>query len=467
MSFFLEQVSKILTYDTPKMATDGARMDKDQPFAAEFAENRDRRERLFHLANSIYHNPDNIDALRQYATLIISSAGKDGRASPSDVLNVCDQMEGLLLDQARRVNSQYVSDILALAEDLDSVRAMALIEGDSTKEDVGQTSAPEDEDLLHTLRSWQESGLPVDVPTDFQNLKDALDEAREVQAVIQRRDDGVLNGLDFWINRLEATVEVHYVLEEANERIEAALSEDEITEAAYLLQSAERAIQQLVMSRLEVDGAWRSRIHAITRRLEEASQSTAQRKRLRADQRRWNTLERDHSNIPELLSEGLPSVPNTVQRGYSKFTKRIESRETVLRALNRTLSQLQTRNLQQKAVGLIEQLSDQMEELHTRRQQAYNKYALHYIAKALKEGVSQTGVMGDKKLLSEAMITHLGKINRQYLTEEVSRAYSEVFELLYGKLRKAKSKEDFDEPGRKLHLLKRMADRDSSPIDSF
>ena len=467
MSSILEQGSQLLNYRTPNGESNSTALDVHHPFAEEFTENRSQRERLFHLANAVYHNPDDIGLLQEYASLIISTSGRYGKASPSEVLDVCDQVEGLLLDQARRADSEYLQEILALADDLDTIREMALAEDVSANADRQQAPATEDDHILQRVRSWEEYGIPEDVPGAIQKVKQALDEAGEVHAAIESEGGSTLNGLDAWITRLEATVEVHYLLNDADARIEAALSEDETTEAAYLLQSAERTIQQLVMLRSEVDDAWRSKVHTITRRLEEASQSIAERKTLRTDQHHWDTFEQKHSNTANLLSENLPTVPDSVNRGYSKFTSRIEDRETVLRALNHMLSQLQTQNFQQKAVETIEQLSDQLDKLQTRRQQAYNKYALHYVAKALEAGVEQTGVLGDSKILAKVMIKHLGKIDRMYLTEEVNRAYSEVFELLFGNLKKAKSQEDFDEPGRKLHMLKRMAEKEATHINSF
>jgi hypothetical protein len=84
--------------------------------------------------------------------------------------------------------------------------------------------------------------------------------------------------------------------------------------------------------------------------------------------------------------------------------------------------------------------------------------------KAQEEGV---GLWNDEEEIADVLVEYLAEIDQRYLTSEVGRCYSEVFNTLYGKLKKAKGEGDFDEKGRKLNALKRMYETDTILPERF
>ena len=440
--------------------------DEPDGLAKEFAENQSVRNTLFKLANKIYHDPNDIDAIEQYVALIITSSISDSQVASSDILDICDRMEAFLLDQVRLAATGKVEEIISVAHELDKIRRSVLSNMESQRASI-ETPVPEDKVVLQKLESWRADGPPTDVPSDESAVREALDQSRQIRAAIDSRNESPLDHLEIWIDKLETALEICTLLRESNQFIDAALSAEEPTESAYLMQLAEQQNRQLVVRRLELTAEQQSQVHALTRRVESASETIVERKRQRQDQRLWTKLEQAHSDIEDILSEDLPRARDNVKKGGGKFTKRIERREKVLREVNDLLPQFRTQDFRERAIDTIELLSDQLEVLQMRRQQTYNKFALHYIGEALDEGYGDTGKLGTKSRLGRSIRFNLGKIDRRYLTEEVNRAYSEVFEILFNGLKKAKSADDFEEPGRKLFTLKKMTNKEPTPIDSF
>ena len=205
--------------------------------AEEFVENRKRRERLFRLANTIHHNPNDIEALGEYVGLVLDPTGQGTGEVLAETLERCDQMEGLLLDQARRADTERVEDILKLADELDDIRRSVLEAAEATPE---QPLPSEDQEILETLQAWLAAGTPLDLPPEPEGVREALQEARDVRALLNSRDEPhTLDGLNDWIERLQTAQEVDRLLGEAEQTIDAALDEEKATEAAYILQAAE------------------------------------------------------------------------------------------------------------------------------------------------------------------------------------------------------------------------------------
>jgi hypothetical protein len=97
----------------------------------------------------------------------------------------------------------------------------------------------------------------------------------------------------------------------------------------------------------------------------------------------------------------------------------------------------------------------------------YNEFALARIRKCFSKAEGETGAWDDKAGIADQLVKYLAEVDQRFLTSEVGRSYSEVFEHLYGKLKRAKSNDDFEEEGRKLNVLKRMNEAEVIGIESF
>jgi hypothetical protein len=433
----------------------------DEDFRSLRSIDTDRRLKLFRLVNTIHQNPDDIDALEEYVELLLTSVE---HADDSEILERCDQAEAFLLEQAQHVTDDYVEDVAALTNSLDTIRAIILHASEASTE-----LSEQDKEAEEALEQWREDGLENDIPSNTPEVRQALELARSVHSLIQYRGGEGIHGLQAYIHRLQSALEIDQLLSEARSSIDGAANEDNATAAAYLLQSAEQVIRQLVTKRRVAEKERTERIGKTIRRFEETSNSVTEAQRKREDERLWNTLLERHSGLSEdFHMDALVNLPSgkAHRTGDRRFTRGIHKMERVLQDTNQTISQLQTDAYVSEAISTLDDVQGGIEKLQKRRHQAYNRYAMHTIRGALEEGEEETGTFGDKEKLADAVVK-LGEINRQYLTREVDRCYSEVFETLYSNLKKAKSESDFEEKGRKLNALKRLHDVTPHPVEAF
>ncbi len=433
----------------------------DEGFRSLLSIDSDRRLKLFRLVNTIHQNPDDIDALEEYVNLLLRSVE---HTDDSEILERCDQAEAFLLEQAQHVADDHVEDVVALTEHLDSIRAIILHASDASME-----VSEEDKEAEEALEQWREDGLENDIPSNTSEVRQALELARNVHSLIQYRDGEAVRGLQAYVHRLQSALEINELLSEARSSIDAAANEDSATASAYLLQSAEQVIRQLVTKRRVAEKERKERIGKTIRLFEETSNKVTEAQRKREDERLWNTLLERHSGLSEdSYMDALVNLPSgkAHRTGDRRFTRGIRKMEQVLQDTNQTVSQLQTDVYVTEAISTLDDVQGAIERLQKRRHQAYNQYAMHAIRDALEDGEKETGLVGDQEKLSDAVV-ELGQIDRQYLTREVDRCYAEVFEMLYNNLKKAKSESDFEEKGRKLNALKRLHDVTPHPIEAF
>ena len=142
--------------------------------------------------------------------------------------------------------------------------------------------------------------------------------------------------------------------------------------------------------------------------------------------------------------------------------------EKLIQELDRTLSKMRQPSNRDAVRSELEAVSNAHEGISQRRQQVYNQFAMARLksgfAKAQEDGV---GLWDDKEEIANVLVDYLAELDQRYLTSEVGRCYSEVFETLYSKLKKAKGEDDFDEEGRKLNALKRMYETETVVPDQF
>jgi len=440
-----------------------------------FEESKEERKVLFRLVNDIRQNPDDTDALKEYVELALPTVED---TEPSEVLEACDQVEAFLMERAGEVSPENLDEVLQIADSLDEKREAALRKAESPTEE------PEaDKEVIQKLNQWREDGLDQSIPENQDDIQKKLRLCRNVRSLISSREDAPLEGLEPLINRLQAVSETDELLAEAASMLDTVENMENATEAAYVLQSVEQGVRQLVMKQFEVPDGRSEQIESLTRRLERTSDAISKRQRRAEDQRLWNDFLEEHEKA---LSEALgwsqddrSDVFKTVKKkfGFENgsqedgvwlgkepngfYTERLEKIEDLLDRINRMAAQLQGESILEEVQCKMNQLEDQYEDIQKCRSQAYNEFALSRLKKTFSFGQEKSGMMTNRKAIASAMATLMGEIDRRLLTAEVERCYSEVFENLYEKLKKAKGEDDFEEEGRKLNVLKRMYEQET------
>jgi len=344
------------------------------------------------------------------------------------------------------------------------------------------------------LEGWRENGIDTTIPQDTEETKQKLSLCKGMRAFIRDQGETPLDELGSLIDRLQAASQADESLRRAEQMIETAEEESNHSKATYILQSAEQAVQQLVTSRRDLGAVRRERIQEMIRELENVSDTLAKVQRSEQDRRRWESFLEEHEEALEEFESWDPKqskywfkdVTGTVSKrddegstlshaktkrepgGDTHLTEKITELEDLIQILSRVADEIRSPSGQEVIEDKIGGLSETLEAARLKRQQVYNEFALARIRKSFSEAKEAMGwTYNSKQGIADAMVDYLAEVNQKCLTSEVGRCYSEVFEHLYGKLKKAKSEEDFEEEGRKLNVLKRMHESKTIGAEAF
>jgi len=442
-----------------------------------------RREALFRLRNRLSRQPGDLKVIEEYVQLILESAEEEA----TDRLETYDRLEGFLFERAGDVSPDEVDDLLDMVSSLDERREEVLRESESDVQKSGT-----DEEVAQAYEEWEREGVDNTVPKDPKEARRKLSLCKEVRSFAERREETELEELGDLISRLQSAVQVDELLEIAEDKVSTAKEEGGTAEAPYLLQSVEKTVQQLMARRNELDDFRVSRIEEVTSSLEEASASVNRERRENEDRRQlkefWDTYGEEIEELEawDVFGEWhrFRPIEETVQDGNggsslhiaktkkeprleSPFTTKMHQLEEMLQSLNQLGGNMSTNAGLERVERRLDSLSEKLEVTQKRRKQTYNEFAMARIRKCFSKAEDATGAWNDKEKIADQLVEYLSEVDQRYLTSEVGRCYSEVFEHLYGKLKRAKSEDDFGEEGRKLNVLKRMHEIDPIGIEEF
>ncbi len=433
------------------------------------------RERLFRLTNRLSRNPGDLEVIKDYVEFVLNS---ESAQQSTDKLDQYDRLESFLLGRAGEVNPDQLSELVRIAETIDERRQEVIQKTNS--EFVTQEA---DQEVLETLRECRENGVDTEVPSDHGKARAKLERYRKVRSANQSRNGEAIAELGDVIAKLETAVETDQILLDIRSKLQSAENSSQISEAGYILQSAEQHIGQLVTQKGKLGEDRKKEVEEAVKELHDVSRQVSRRQREAEDRRRWDTFMENHGEeLEELLSWSPPSgrakrfKPDQFsvqdeQTGGSRLVESKTSREPrdelitpkiqriqeLLVRLNEAKMEMQTSDMKATAEDRIDELEEKLNGLNQRREQTYNEFAMRRIRRCLEEAENKTGTTwNDKEGIADALVKYLGDVDQRFLTSEVGRCYSEVFGYLYDKLKRAKSNDDFEEEGRKLNALKRM-----------
>lgn len=431
----------------------------------------ERREKLFHLKNRLSRQPGDPGLIKEYVDLVLDSTSRE---DPADRLETYGQIESFLLERAGDVEPGEVDALLEMASSLDERREEAL---QQSEPDVQMYE--EDRKVVDTYRDWRESGVDTTMPGDPEETGRKLSLCKKVNALVRDRGKESLDGLESLIDRLQTASQVDESLNRAEQMIESANEEANHSQATYLLQSAEQIISQLVTRRGDLDEARRSKIKSKIREIEDLSKRVSKKQKEERDERRLEEFLDTHGEeFKELdawdiygnwyrFKDKYRAKTKKEPRDSSPFTSKIQQLEEMLRVLSKLAESMSTEAGLEQVEPRLEAMDVKVEYTRKRREQTYNEFAMTRIRACLSEAEDATGAWNNKEKIADQLVKYLAEVDQRYLTSEVGRCYSEAFEYLYGKLKRAKSKDDFQEEGRKLNVLKRMHEAETIGIEAF
>ncbi|MCP4809631.1 MAG: hypothetical protein GY913_28185 [Proteobacteria bacterium] len=208
----------------------------------------------------------------------------------------------------------------------------------------------------------------------------------------------------------------------------------------HLLQAADGLVRQLVL--LDPERALRA-LDAVEASAERAALAQTEAR----SQAAWDEFRAAHK-----LPKWKPSSPGRGRKG------RCQARLTQVHGVRNALLGLQlVGQPREEATAMLAELDAQLKIASSAQQRQLEAWALKRIQKALDEGKEAMGVIDDEEAIGKALYETLATVEPAWLGQAANRAWSEVFELLFAKLKKVRSGEDFDDPQRKLYALKRMS----------
>ena len=211
--------------------------------------------------------------------------------------------------------------------------------------------------------------------------------------------------------------------------------------AIYNIQNADRLLSQAAVFNRDLDESWRLLLQQELVLLKQS------------DQKRVESIVEDKKNE---ITKKLESLSSSNTRAIQKITDIQIEYFTWKSAHPEAMGAKQT-------IKIEKEISTKLKELTVQRSKAYNKWAMSIIKDALKNRDEDHS----KKKIIQILDEELGTIDLQHLTHEVSRMYTEVFEFLFSKLKRAKKADNFDDSKGKLKALEAMFNRDKKSLADF
>lgn len=236
--------------------------------------------------------------------------------------------------------------------------------------------------------------------------------------------------------------------------------------AAYALQAAEQAIRPIAGFREEVDAARLRLAEKVLEDLRQQSESVARAVRDSEAAASWAAFKDRHRLLLRTIDNWAPEASPTKGKGHC--TAQIARIGSIGRDLLEESAKLSGEPATE-ARHLSEQLQKRASAAAVAQHRAYNTWAMTWIRKAYESGSAHVSVVlpHEKESLAKVLVEQLAPIDTRFLTSEAARAYSEVFEYLFGKLTGPKNAEDFQADGRKLNALARMFEVEKIELAAF
>lgn len=404
---------------------------------------------LFRRWNAIAQSPGDLDLIREY----VASAREriSATSDPTEAVAQTDALLSFLSQQATHVSADDVDALAALADEV-------IADGQPTPD----TSTQEGEDSM--AESFQAfcADLPTDLPADADGLRERLAEAVQFRDYAEETGAAFPTDAEAYVARLQAALQHDAASVEGRALFDLACQESDATVTAYLLQSCEAAVRQVVLLEPQVDSERVEAGRVLLAALRQESERVQEQVQREEAEAAWTSFEKEHRTKRRAVETW--KRPKKVALDGA-CTRHLNAVQELMQAVQRVLPRLAHPNVQQKATALLESLGEKLEEAAVAQQRRYNQHAMAAIQTGYKAGVEHAGFIDNERKIGKALIDHLGPLDLRHLTSEVQRCYSEVFEYLYGRLDRPGSANDFESDKNKLYVLKEMFDADKTPLD--
>ena len=420
-------------------------------------------EAVYYFTNALSHAPGDMGVIEAYTQAVLDSVTLATQAGSDtyEPLQQLDWLEAFLVDQTAQVPCEHVPTLLTHVQDV-QIRRTAL------RHDAPVEVDPEAEAMAGRLKKLQNGKLKFTVPDKVEALRERLELLTELKdyAVSDgglSSADKAVKALDTQIGKLDTTLRFELLRQEVDALLELASKQTSTDSAAYTLQLCESNIRELVVLGPRLDKKRDATVSALVEQLRSTSDVISERSRKDSSAAAWAELERTLEKPLAEAKNWRPPGKGAVNRGCQTQLERVEK---LTRQLSKGYAGLSHTDFQRKAEKQMEVVQSLAATAGQEQQRSYNAWAMSQIRLVYENGEDETGAFGDPEKLGALMVQFLGGIDTRYLTADVQRCYTEVFEYLFKALKGPKNKQDFKTKGRKLKVLSDIFDKlKKTPVD--
>lgn len=404
------------------------------------------------LLNGIQSAPDNFALLDKLIEVVLQD-------NDNELNNYAERtawLSSFLRKHSERVAPESLEYVLGLIHKVDQLSIDASRSADS----IEQTSViealenSEQAYLTHIENLFVEHSVNSCPLPDVNSLDSEIDSTDTLITMFSAdsdySDSDRLHTLKSWQNRLYAAKSVYEVMNRVDSLLKAA--EENYRDNSkdlhiYLIQNADRLLSQAASNMILLDDSWRNRILERINKLK--------------------TINNDHINSiinikANEIEYSISILPlKSKQNAYTDAMGKIIQ---IQQDYYRWKAENQQIGAKEKLLDIEKMMSNKISDFNIDRNRKYNEWAIKQIKNAMEEKDSGKNKKSDIVNLLEEV---LGVIDTANLTQEVNRMYTEVFEYLFGKLRRAKKSDTFEKPEGKLKALENMFNAKKRSIEEF
>ena len=422
------------------------------------------REAVYYYTNALTHAPGDVDIVQAYASAVldaieVSVSAEEGGYEASQQL---EWLEAFLVDQTAHVPSEHIPSLVERISEVQQRRA-------ELAKAIPADVDPEVDELARKLRKLADGKMKFTVPKMLESLREqteALTELRQYATAdggLSDQDKEVVK-LDEHLQTLATTTRYELLRQEIEALLGLARKEKSTDGAAYCLQLCESNVRELVVLAHRVDKTRRGAAATLVADLRKVSDEMSERSHKETSEAAWKEIE---GAIEGDLKKATAWKPPKRGVASKACQLQLERLDVINRRLGAGYGGLPHPQFSKKAEKLMEKIQSLAAKASLEQQKAYNAWAMKQIREGFEKGEDETGILGDEEELGVLMVKHLGPVDSRFLTSDVQRCYTEVFEYLFQELKGPKNKEDFKTKGRKLKVLSDLFDKAKKDIKDF
>jgi len=424
------------------------------------AEKSNYEKGIFWIINGLGHYPGEMSLLLE-AKNIITSLTKDDKSEETE--QRLAWLGSVFQEQVKKVKTEDLPQLLDWLDELNEefISLTTIVSVDE------QSQSVKIEDQANTLLneverdSFSFSKIPfnideLELENEFEKLSKLADQIEAFELNPQKADtlSKVKDHL-IALGTARRYKAIQNEVEKVFQCIEHSLTKPE---AVYLIQHIDGLLRQLVVLATSLDEQWLIKTSAIIDQLRKLD----------------NKREQETVSIPQKAE--LDNFSLKINQEISNIVRRMDRNQVKLKQYGTLIKEIQNFKIQNswclnesKIKQIEDDIQNEVREISIKQHQKYNQWAIKEIRIALKLGIESMGFRTNRRKIGQAMVNHLGLIDTRYLTMEVNRMYSEVFEYLYKELKKPKRADDIDDQSntRRLGVLNKMYNKTNRNITEF